>query len=141
MPDLLPEEIELVHGPGCPVCVAPLEIVDRATHIAGRPGVILVSYGDILRVPGSRSDLFPREGRGGHVRIAYSPMEAVRFAAENPDRQVVFFGIGFETTAPANAMAVLAVNSICSPGSGKTALLVRTLGSYDSSRRVAVLTG
>ena len=106
LPELLPEEIELVHGPGCPVCVAPLELVDRAIEIAARPGVIFVSYGDMLRVPGSRSDLFHVKAAGGHVRIAYSPMEAVKIAAENPDRQVVFFGIGFETTAPANAMAV-----------------------------------
>jgi hydrogenase expression/formation protein HypD len=106
LPELLPEEIELVHGPGCPVCVAPLEIVDRAIDIAGRPGVIFVSYGDMLRVPGSRSDLFHVKAAGGDVRIAYSPLEAVRIAAENRERQVVFFGIGFETTAPANAMAV-----------------------------------
>jgi len=106
LPDLLPPEIELVHGPGCPVCVAPLEIVDRAIEIAGRPGVIFVSYGDMLRVPGSRSDLFRVKAAGGDVRIAYSPMEALKIARQNPERQVVFFGIGFETTAPANAMAV-----------------------------------
>jgi len=106
LPDLLPPEIELVHGPGCPVCVAPLEIVDRAIEIAARPGVIFVSYGDMLRVPGSRSDLFQVRAAGGDVRIAYSPMEAVKLARENPERQVVFFAIGFETTAPANAMAV-----------------------------------
>ena len=106
LPELLPPEIELVHGPGCPVCVAPLETVDRAIEIAARPGVIFVSYGDMLRVPGSRSDLFRVRAAGGDVRIAYSPMEALRIARENPARQVVFFGIGFETTAPANAMAV-----------------------------------
>jgi hydrogenase expression/formation protein HypD len=106
LPELLPEEIELVHGPGCPVCVAPLEIVDRAIEIASRPGVIFVSYGDMLRVPGSHSDLFHVRAAGGDVRMAYSPMEAVKIASENPRRQVVFFGIGFETTAPANAMAV-----------------------------------
>ncbi len=106
LPDLLPPEIELVHGPGCPVCVAPLEIVDRAIQIAGRPGVIFVSYGDMLRVPGSRSDLFRVKAAGGDVRIAYSPMEALKIARQNPNRQVVLFGIGFETTAPANAMAV-----------------------------------
>ena len=86
--------------------MAPLELVDRAIEIAARPGVIFISYGDMLRVPGSRSDLFHVKAAGGDVRIAYSPMEAVKIAAENPDRQVVFFGIGFETTAPANAMAV-----------------------------------
>jgi hydrogenase expression/formation protein HypD len=106
LPDLLPPEIELVHGPGCPVCVAPLEFVDRAIEIASRPGVIFVSYGDMLRVPGSRSDLFRVRAAGGDVRIAYSPLEAVKLAQEYPTRQVVFFGIGFETTAPANAMAV-----------------------------------
>jgi hydrogenase expression/formation protein HypD len=106
LPDLLPPEIELAHGPGCPVCVTPLEIVDSAIRIASRPGVIFVSYGDMLRVPGSRSDLFQVKAGGGDVRVAYSPMDAVRIARENPLRQVVFFGIGFETTAPANAMAV-----------------------------------
>ena len=106
LPELLPPEIELVHGPGCPVCVAPLEIVDRAIEIAARPNVIFVSYGDMLRVPGSHSDLFRVKAAGGDVRIAYSPMDALRIARDHPDRQVVFFGIGFETTAPANAMAV-----------------------------------
>jgi hydrogenase expression/formation protein HypD len=106
LPELLPPEIELVHGPGCPVCVAPLEIVDRAIEIASRPGVIFVSYGDMLRVPGSHSDLFRVKAAGGDVRIAYSPVEAVKIARENPTRPVVFFAIGFETTAPANAMAV-----------------------------------
>jgi hydrogenase expression/formation protein HypD len=106
LPELLPPEIELVHGPGCPVCVAPLEIVDRALEIAGRPAVIFVSYGDMLRVPGSRSDLFRVRAAGGDVRIVYSPTEAVKIARENPERPVVFFAIGFETTAPANAMAV-----------------------------------
>jgi hydrogenase expression/formation protein HypD len=106
LPDLLPPQVELVHGPGCPVCVTPLEIVDRAIEIASRPGVIFVSYGDMLRVPGSHSDLFRVKAAGGDVRIAYSPIDAVRIARENPLRQVVFFGIGFETTAPANAMAV-----------------------------------
>lgn len=106
LPELLPPEIELAHGPGCPVCVTPLELVDKAIEIAARPGVIFVSYGDMLRVPGSRSDLLHVKAAGGDVRIAYSPMEAVRLARKNPDRQVVFFAIGFETTAPANAMAV-----------------------------------
>jgi len=104
--EMLPPEIELVHGPGCPVCVAPLEIIDKALAIAARPGVIFVSYGDMLRVPGSHSDLFRVKAAGGDVRIAYSPMDAVKLARENPSRQVVFFGIGFETTAPANAMSV-----------------------------------
>ncbi len=104
--ELLPAQVELAHGPGCPVCVTPLEIIDKAVEIAARPGVIFVSYGDMLRVPGSRTDLFQVKAEGGDVRIAYSPMEAVAIARRNPDRAVVFFAVGFETTAPANAMAV-----------------------------------
>jgi len=104
--ELLPSEVELVHGPGCPVCVTPLEMVDKAIKIAARPEVIFVSYGDMLRVPGSDSDLFQARASGADVRIAYSPMDAVEIARNRPDRQVVFFGVGFETTAPANAMAV-----------------------------------
>ncbi len=104
--ELLPKQIELVHGPGCPVCVTPLEMVDRAIRIASLPGVIFTSYGDMLRVPGSQADLFEARARGADVRIVYSPMDALKIARANPDRQVVFFGVGFETTAPANAMAV-----------------------------------
>jgi hydrogenase expression/formation protein HypD len=104
--EVLPSEIELVHGPGCPVCVTPLEVIDKALAIASMPNVTLVSYGDMLRVPGSRTDLFHVKAEGGDVRIAYSPMEALKIARSNPTRQVVFLGIGFETTAPANAMAV-----------------------------------
>ncbi len=104
--DVLPPEIELAHGPGCPVCVAALETVDKAIAIAARPEVIFVSYGDMLRVPGSHSDLFHAKAAGGDVRIAYSPMDALKIARANPTRKVVFFGVGFETTAPANAMAV-----------------------------------
>ena len=104
---LIPSQIELVHGPGCPVCVTPLEVVDKAIQIASQPEVIFVSYGDMLRVPGSATDLLRVKASGGDVRIAYSPMEAVKIARANPERRVVFFGIGFETTAPANAMAVL----------------------------------
>jgi hydrogenase expression/formation protein HypD len=104
--ELLPPEVELVHGPGCPVCVTPLEIIDKAIAIASLPDVIFVSYGDMLRVPGSSSDLFRVKASGGDVRITYSPMEALRLARENPARRVVFFAVGFETTAPANAMAV-----------------------------------
>ena len=103
--ELLPRGIELVHGPGCPVCVTPLETVDKAIALALRPEVILVSYGDMLRVPGSRSDLFRAKAQGADVRIAYTPIEAVRIAESNPGRKVVFLAIGFETTAPANAMA------------------------------------
>lgn len=104
--ELLPPQIQLVHGPGCPVCVTPLEIIDLAIEIASRPDVTFVSYGDMLRVPGSRSDLFRVKAAGGDVRVVYSPAEAVKIARALPTRKVVFFGIGFETTAPANAMAV-----------------------------------
>ncbi len=104
---VLPSEIELVHGPGCPVCVTSLELIDQALQIAQQPEVIFTSFGDMLRVPGSKSDLFSVRAGGGQVRVVYSPMDAVKIAAENPDKEVVFFAIGFETTAPPNAMAVL----------------------------------
>ncbi len=104
---LLPPEIELVHGPGCPVCVTPLELIDKAVALASRQDVIFVSYGDMLRVPGSERDLFSVKAAGGHVRVVYSPLDSLKIARENPDKTVVFFGIGFETTAPANAMAVV----------------------------------
>ncbi|GAA2745760.1 hydrogenase formation protein HypD [Kitasatospora cinereorecta] len=103
---LLPDEVELIHGPGCPVCVTPLEVIDKALEIAARPGVIFCSFGDMLRVPGTDRDLFRVRGEGGDVRVVYSPLDALRIAEQNPQRQVVFFGIGFETTAPPNAMAV-----------------------------------
>nr|MBN1229473.1 hydrogenase formation protein HypD [Anaerolineae bacterium] len=104
---LLPPEIELVHGPGCPVCVTPLELIDKALLIAARPEVIFTSFGDMLRVPGSEKDLFRVKSEGGDVRVVYSPLDCLALAKENPDKQVVFFGVGFETTAPANAMAVM----------------------------------
>jgi hydrogenase expression/formation protein HypD len=103
---LLPEEIELIHGPGCPVCVTPLELIDKALAIASLPGVMFCSFGDMLRVPGSTKDLFKVKSEGGDIRVVYSPLDAVTLAQKNPEKQVVFFGIGFETTAPANAMAV-----------------------------------
>ncbi|MGE0490518.1 MAG: hydrogenase formation protein HypD [Vulcanimicrobiota bacterium] len=103
---LLPDQLELIHGPGCPVCVTPLEMIDKALEIASRPEVIFCSFGDMLRVPGSEKDLFRVKSEGGDVRVVYSPLDALKVARENPDKQVVFFGIGFETTAPANAMAV-----------------------------------
>ncbi len=103
--ELLPSKIELVHGPGCPVCVTPLETIDKAIALALRPEVILVSYGDMLRVPGSNSDLLRAKAQGADVRIAYSPVEAGRIAKANPNRKIVFLAIGFETTAPANAVA------------------------------------
>ncbi|HXU33054.1 MAG TPA: hydrogenase formation protein HypD, partial [Thermoanaerobaculia bacterium] len=103
---LLPPEVELIHGPGCPVCVTPLEMIDRALAIAARPGVTFCSFGDMLRVPGSEKDLFRIKSEGGDVRIVYSPLDALQLARDLPGREVVFFGIGFETTAPANAMAI-----------------------------------
>jgi len=104
---LLPPGIELIHGPGCPVCVTPLELVDKAIALASRPDVIFTSYGDMLRVPGSERDLFRVRAAGGDVRILYSPLDALKVARDNPEKIIVFFGIGFETTAPANAMAVV----------------------------------
>ncbi len=104
---LLPAEVTLVHGPGCPVCVTPLASIDRAIAIARRPGVIFTSFGDMLRVPGSRDDLLTVKAEGGDVRMVYSPLDALKVAREHPDREVVFFAVGFETTAPGNAMAVL----------------------------------
>ena len=103
---MLPPGVEMIHGPGCPVCVTPLELIDKALAIAAQPGVIFCSFGDMLRVPGTESDLFQIKGRGGDVRVVYSPLDAVELAVKNPDKQVVFFGVGFETTAPANAMSV-----------------------------------
>lgn len=107
---MLPPELTLVHGPGCPVCVTPLELVDKAIALASRPEVIFTSYGDMLRVPGSARDLFAVKAAGGDVRIVYSPLDALKIAKDNPKKTVVFFAIGFETTAPANAMAVLQAN-------------------------------
>ena len=104
--EFLPDQIHLVHGPGCPVCVTPLEIIDKAIRIAQRKDVIFCSFGDMLRVPGSEKDLLGVKAEGGDIRILYSPLDALKIALENPEKQVVFFAIGFETTAPANAMAV-----------------------------------
>ena len=109
---LLPTEIELVHGPGCPVCVTPLELIDRALAIASLQDVIFTSYGDMLRVPGTASDLFTVRAMGGDVRVVYSPLDALKIARQNPHKQVVFFAIGFETTAPANAMSVLQARAL-----------------------------
>src|SRR5512138_3249344 len=104
--ELLPKGVELVHGPGCPVCVTPLELIDKAIEIASRPEVIFCSFGDMLRVPGTSKDLLVVKANGGDVRIVYSPLDALKIASANPTREVVFFAVGFETTAPANAMAV-----------------------------------
>ncbi len=105
--ELLPEKITMLHGPGCPVCVTPLEMIDKAIAIAGMQGVIFTSFGDMLRVPGSEYDLLSVKADGGDVRMVYSPLDAVKIAKENPQKKVVFFAVGFETTAPANAMSVL----------------------------------
>jgi hydrogenase expression/formation protein HypD len=110
--ELLPPEIELVHGPGCPVCVTSLELIDKALSIAQQPNVIFTSYGDMLRVPGSQHDLFSVRANGGQVKVVYSPLDAVKIAQQNPDKEVVFFGIGFETTAPANAMSVVQAKAL-----------------------------
>jgi hydrogenase expression/formation protein HypD len=104
--ELLPPPITLVHGPGCPVCVTPLALIDKAVAIASRPDVLFTSFGDMLRVPGSERDLLSVKAGGGNVRMVYSPLDAVGLARKHPDKQVVFFAVGFETTAPANAMAV-----------------------------------
>jgi hydrogenase expression/formation protein HypD len=104
--DLLPDKISLIHGPGCPVCVTPVELIDMAVELGSRPDTILVSFGDMLRVPGSEKDLLGVKAEGGDIRILYSPLDALKIARENPEKQIVFFAIGFETTAPANAMAV-----------------------------------
>lgn len=104
--EMLPPEVTMVHGPGCPVCVTPVELIDKAVALGQRPEVILCSFGDMLRVPGSQTDLLGVKARGGDVRAVYSPLDAVRIAQKNPAREVVFFGVGFETTAPANALAV-----------------------------------
>jgi len=104
--ELLPPQVTLLHGPGCPVCVTPVELIDKAVELASRPDVIFCSFGDMLRVPGTKGDLLSAKAAGGDVRMVYSPMDALQLALNNPDRQVVFFAVGFETTAPANAMAV-----------------------------------
>jgi hydrogenase expression/formation protein HypD len=104
--ELLPATVNLIHGPGCPVCVTPIEIIDKSLQIASRPKVIFCSFGDMLRVPGSTTDLLAVKAAGGDVRIVYSPLDAVKLAENNPSREVVFFGVGFETTAPATAMAI-----------------------------------
>lgn len=110
--DMLPKEITMVHGPGCPVCVTPLGIIDEAIALAKKPEVILCSFGDMLRVPGSKTSLLEVKACGADVRIIYSPLEAVKLAADNPEKEVVFFAVGFETTAPANALSVVHANKM-----------------------------
>src|SRR3974390_2236440 len=104
--ELLPRQITLIHGPGCPVCVTPLELIDKALEIAARPEVIFCSFGDMLRVPGSTTDLLSVKAAGGDIRIVYSPVDSIKLAEQNPAKQIVFFPVGFETTAPTTAMAV-----------------------------------
>ena len=104
--ELLPPGLRLIHGPGCPVCVTAVELIDQAVELSLRPGVVLCSYGDMMRVPGSRGDLFSAKARGGDVLLMYSPLEAVAYAGTHPDTEVVFFSVGFETTAPATALAL-----------------------------------
>ena len=104
--ELLPKAINLIHGPGCPVCVTPISIIDKALEIAKQPYVIFCSFGDMLRVPGSKKDLLAVKAEGGNIRVVYSPLDAIKIAETNPDKEVVFFAVGFETTAPANAMAL-----------------------------------
>ncbi|WP_431126277.1 hydrogenase formation protein HypD [Flagellimonas flava] len=104
--DLLPKEVQMIHGPGCPVCVTPLHLIDKAIYLAEDKNVILCSFGDMLRVPGSKKSLLQAKAGGADVRILYSPLEAVQIASENPDKEVVFFAVGFETTAPANALSI-----------------------------------
>jgi hydrogenase expression/formation protein HypD len=109
--NLLPEEVQMVHGPGCPVCVTPLNLIDKAVFLAEEKDVMLCSYGDMLRVPGSQKSLLEAKAGGADIRILYSPLEAVNLAKENPDKEVVFFAVGFETTAPANALSVIQAHS------------------------------
>jgi hydrogenase expression/formation protein HypD len=119
--EALGEAVEMIHGPGCPVCVTPLEQIDRALAVAARPDVIFTSFGDMLRVPGTECDLLALRARGAAVEIVYSPLDALELARKNPDRQVVFFAVGFETTAPANAMAVWRAKQL---GVGNFSILV-----------------
>jgi hydrogenase expression/formation protein HypD len=129
--ELLPPSVSLVHGPGCPVCVTPVELIDAAVALAARPGVTVCSFGDMLRVPGTGADLLTARARGGDVRMVYSPLDAVAFAAQNPGREVVFFAVGFETTAPANGMAVLQARRL---GLRNFSLLVSTCWCRPPSR-------
>ena len=129
---LIPDQVEMIHGPGCPVCVTPLELIDKALEIASRPEVIFCSFGDMLRVPGSGRDLFRVKSEGGDIRVVYSPLDALKLARENPDREVVFFGIGFETTAPPNAMAVFQAKRLGVPNFSMLVSHVRVPPAIDA---------
>jgi hypothetical protein len=133
---LLPKEVELVHGPGCPVCVTPLEMIDRAHAIARQPGVIFCSFGDMLRVPGSNGDLFQVKAGGADVRIVYSPLDCLRIATANPSKKVVFFAIGFETTEPANAMAVRQLEQGRAEVENQYGRVVNPDGNMDAQRMI-----
>lgn len=111
--DMLPDKVMMVHGPGCPVCVTPVSIIDEAIYLAQQPDIIICSFGDMLRVPGSQKSLLEAKAEGADVRILYSPLEAVQLAKENPDKEVVFFAVGFETTAPANALSIVQADKSC----------------------------
>jgi hydrogenase expression/formation protein HypD len=129
---LIPDQVEMIHGPGCPVCVTPLELIDKALEIASRPDVIFCSFGDMLRVPGSGRDLFRVKSEGGDIRVVYSPLDALKLSRENPDREVVFFGIGFETTAPPNAMAVFQAKRLGVPNFSMLVSHVRVPPAIDA---------
>jgi hydrogenase expression/formation protein HypD len=129
---LIPDQVEMIHGPGCPVCVTPLELIDKALEIASRPEVIFCSFGDMLRVPGSGRDLFRVKSEGGDIRVVYSPLDALKLARESPDREVVFFGIGFETTAPPNAMAVFQAKRLGVPNFSMLVSHVRVPPAIDA---------
>jgi hydrogenase expression/formation protein HypD len=129
---LIPDQVEMIHGPGCPVCVTPLELIDKALEIASRPDVIFCSFGDMLRVPGSGRDLFRVKSEGGDIRVVYSPLDALKLARENPDREVIFFGIGFETTAPPNAMAVFQAKRLGVPNFSMLVSHVRVPPAIDA---------
>jgi hydrogenase expression/formation protein HypD len=129
---LIPDQVEMIHGPGCPVCVTPLELIDKALEIASRPEVTFCSFGDMLRVPGSGRDLFRVKSEGGDIRVVYSPLDALKLARENPDREVVFFGIGFETTAPPNAMAVFQAKRLGVPNFSMLVSHVRVPPAIDA---------
>lgn len=125
--ELLPDNITLLHGPGCPVCVTPLEQIDKAIYLASQKNIIFCSFGDMMRVPGSHADLLTVKARGGDVRIVYSPMDALTIARQHPDKEVVFFAIGFETTAPAHAMVVLNAHAASTKGSNFSILCSQVL--------------
>lgn len=129
---LLPPGVEMIHGPGCPVCVTPQQLIDQAIAIASLPNTIMVSFGDMLRVPGSQKDLFQVKAEGGDVRVVYSPLECLKIAQDNPDKEVIFFGVGFETTAPANATAIFQARQLGIPNFSMLVSHVRVPPALDA---------